>query len=491
MADIFISYAREDVESARRLAEALAGQGWSVWWDRQLAAGQHFERFIETQLKAARCIVVLWSRAAVESDWVQDEAAYARDRTRLVPARLEPVDPPFRFARLHTVDLADWRGEPAHAGFRRLVEDIAGLLAGPVKPGEGERRQAEEDAMRKAEEEQRRRSEAEARRQAEESQRAESQAKPPPRRTWIVVVVALVGAGAVAYGVLGPPAPRPAKAEPVAVEQKPPTPSAPGPAPAPTAAPPGETFKDCEVCPEMVVVPAGKFKMGSPEGEAERTSDEGPQHQVTVKPFAIGRYEVTFEEWDACVAGGGCDAYRPADAGGGRGRRPVIHVDWNDAQAYVAWLSKKTGKPYRLLTEAEWEYAARAGTTTPFHFGVTITPDQANYNGTSTYGSGPKGVYRRKTVPVGSFPANDFGLYDMHGNVWEWVEDVWHDSYNGAPADGSAWTDGEGLESSRYRVGRGGSWVNGPGFLRSADRLSYDPVIRGDYQGFRVARTLD
>jgi formylglycine-generating enzyme required for sulfatase activity len=440
MADIFISYAREDVESARRLAEALAGQGWSVWWDRQLSAGQHFERFIETQLKAARCVVVLWSRAAVESDWVQDEAAYARDRTRLVPARLEPVDLPFRFARLHTVDLADWRGEPAHAGFRRLVEDISGLLAAPARPGEEERLKAEQEAhkadetAKAAEEEERERQwraqrSAEIKRQAEEEEesRRAKEAKGPARRRFVIglVLVALAGAGAVAYGVLGPsdrepPAPRPTEEKPAAVEQKPSTPPVPAPAPAPTALPAGKTFRDCDVCPEMVVVPAGKFKMGSPAGEEGRSDDEGPRHPVEIaKAFAVGRYEVTFAEWDACVAGGGCNGHQPADEGWGRGRRPVINVSWNDAKSYVTWLSKKTGKPYRLLSEAEWEYAARAGTTSPFHFGATITPDQANYDGTYTYGAGPKGVYRRKTVPVGSFPANDFGLSDMHGNVWE------------------------------------------------------------------------
>ena len=167
------------------------------------------------------------------------------------------------------------------------------------------------------------------------------------------------------------------------------------------------------------------------------------------------------------MAGGGCDGHRPGDRGWGRGQRPVIHVSWKDARSYVGWLSRKTGKQYRLLSEAEWEYSARAGTTGPFHFGSTISTDQANYDGRYTYGSGRVGVYRRKTVPVGSFPANGFGLHDMHGNVWEWVEDCWHDSYSGAPSDGSAWTTGG--ECSK-RVLRGGPGTSVPRFLRSAYR---------------------
>ena len=153
------------------------------------------------------------------------------------------------------------------------------------------------------------------------------------------------------------------------------------------------------------------------------------------RPFAVGKFEVTFAEWDACLSGGGC-SHRPGDAGWGRGKRPVINVSWNDAKAYVAWLSRQTGRAYRLLSEAEWEYAARAGTTTPFSTGRTITSDQANFN------SNRIGQYRQQTVPVGLFSANGFGLHDMHGNVAEWVEDCWHENYVGAPVDGSARTSG-------------------------------------------------
>ena len=251
---------------------------------------------------------------------------------------------------------------------------------------------------------------------------------------------------------------------------------------------PGRVFRDCDACPEMIVVPAGSFMMGSPSSEEGRGGDEGPVHRVTIPAaFAVGKYEVTFSEWEACVAGGGCDGHRPGDRGWGRGQRPVVHVSWEDTRSYVGWLSRKTGKQYRLLSEAEWEYSARAGTTGPFHFGDTISTDQANYNGNGTYGSGREGVDRRKTVPVGSFPANGFGLHDMHGNVWEWVEDCRHDSYLGAPSDGRAWTTGG--ECSK-RVLRGGSWGSGPRYLRSADRDRSSTGNRFNSVGFRVSRTL-
>ncbi|MBI1385813.1 MAG: SUMF1/EgtB/PvdO family nonheme iron enzyme [Rhizobiales bacterium] len=255
---------------------------------------------------------------------------------------------------------------------------------------------------------------------------------------------------------------------------------------------PGETFRDCPDCPLMVVVPAGSFMMGSPESEEGRNADEGPQRRVTLRqPFAVGKFEVTFAQWDACVAAKGCK-HKPSDENWGRGQRPVMNVSWDDIEnEYLPWLNRTLGLSgggaYRLLSEAEWEYAARGGTTTPFSFGATISTDQANYDGNYTYGSGRKGAYREKTVEVGSFPGNAFGLHDMHGNVWEWVEDPWHENYNGAPTDGSAWTkDGD----TSLRVVRGGSWNYLPGVLRSANRLRNGPDNRNSLFGFRVARSL-
>ena len=239
---------------------------------------------------------------------------------------------------------------------------------------------------------------------------------------------------------------------------------------------PGDTFRDCPGCPEMVVVPEGSFRMGSPESEKGRDDDEGPVRQVTIEyRFAVGVYEVTFEEWDACERDSGCGGYWPDDEGWGRGSRPVINVSWEDARAYVDWLSRKTGEAYRLLSEAEWEYVARAGTTGPYHFGRSLSPSQANY-----------GDDRGGTVSVGSYSANGFGLHDVHGNVWEWVEDCWNGSYYGVPSDGSAWTSGD----CSTRVLRGGSWSYDPGGLRAANRGGNDSGDRLNVSGFRVARTL-
>ena len=250
---------------------------------------------------------------------------------------------------------------------------------------------------------------------------------------------------------------------------------------------PGDVFRDCKSCPQMVVVPAGDYMMGSASSEEYRSDNESPRHRVTIsEPFAVGKYEVTFSQWDACVAEGGC-SHRPSDESWGRSERPVINVSWNDTKEYVKWLSGKTGNQYRLLSESEWEYVARAGTTGPFHYGRTISTDQANYDGDFVYGSGRKGVDRQKTVSVGSFPSNGYGLHDVHGNVWEWVEDCWHESYAGAPKDGRAWTTGG---SCGHRVLRGGSWNYLPRSLRAANRSGNRTGLRINWFGFRVARTL-
>ena len=243
----------------------------------------------------------------------------------------------------------------------------------------------------------------------------------------------------------------------------------------------GATFQDCTKgspdCPEMVVVPAGKFMMGSPQGKGK--DRERPQREVTIaKAFAVSKFEVTFAQWDACVSYGGC-AYRPKDQGWGRGNRPVINVSWEDAIRYVAWLSKMTGEPYRLLTEAEWEYAARAGSTTRFSWGDEIGKGNAvcSYCGSQWD--------NKQTAPVGSFKPNAFGLYDMHGNVYEWVEDCYGD-YKDAPKDGSAKL----AKDCSGRVVRGGGWGGGPGGLRSASRIDFRTVYRVNDFGFRVGRTL-
>ena len=251
---------------------------------------------------------------------------------------------------------------------------------------------------------------------------------------------------------------------------------------------PGGYFRDCPECPKMVVVPAGSFMMGSSSDEKGRRGTEGPQHRVTIAdPFAVGIYEVTFREWDACVTGGGCNGYRPGDEGWGRDNRPVMNVNWQDAQAYVRWLSQRTGKSYRLLSESEWEYVARAGTKGPFHAGATILTNQANYDGSYKYGPGRKGQSRSQTIPVGSFSWNPFGLLNVHGNVAEWTEDCWNRNYSGGPSDGRPWKKG----NCGKRVIRGGSWGSPPAFSRSAQRSTSKSERRSAYVGFRVARAVN
>jgi formylglycine-generating enzyme required for sulfatase activity len=244
---------------------------------------------------------------------------------------------------------------------------------------------------------------------------------------------------------------------------------------------PGDTFRECgKDCPEMIVVPPGEFIMGSAEFERGRANNEGPQHKVGIPDaFAVSVFDVTFEDWDACVAVAGCPSV--PDSGFGRGRRPVTNVTWDDAKQYVKWLARMTGRPYRLLTEAEWEYAARAGTTTTYWWGDEVGTANANCIGCGSQWD------NRETSPVGSFKPNAFGLYDVSGNAWQWVEDCWHANYNGAPTDGSAWLSGD----CNLRTDRGGSWVTkGDQNMRIAFRGNYPAASRNFSLGFRVARTL-
>jgi formylglycine-generating enzyme required for sulfatase activity len=264
---------------------------------------------------------------------------------------------------------------------------------------------------------------------------------------------------------------------------------------------PQANFRECAGagnCPEMIVIPSGSFVMGSTPAEQNRfdalpkrvgdndvqnheaggLSNEGPQHTVVIaKPFAVSKFDVTFAEWDACFSVGGCR--QKNDSYMGRGAKPAITVSWVDAQQYVAWLSKMTGRSYRLLTEAEWEYAARAGTTTAYYWGDEIGKGNANCMGC--------GNEAKQTSPVGSFPANRFGLYDMAGNVWQWVEDCYGANYDAAPTDGSASTG----QDCVYRVARGGSWNLEPEYVRSAIRFRFPSTYQAVNRGFRVARTLD
>lgn len=297
---------------------------------------------------------------------------------------------------------------------------------------------------------------------------------------------------------------RPTSPSPAPSPQRPPTPPVASPAPTPTPAPtpapsptpvndpprapappptseppkqaslkPGDTFRDCDGCVELVVVPAGSFPMGS-SGEFEN-----PIHTVKIdKQFAIGKHEVTFAEWDQCVEESGCK-HKADDREWGRGNRPVINISWNDAKEFVAWLSQKTGQTYRLPSEAEWEYAARGGVSTPYWWGRDIGVKQANCRDCKVDNA-------QQTLPVGSFKANPYGLHDTSGNAAEWVEDCWNDNYRGAPTNGKAWDTGQ----CRLRVLRGGAFDSQARYLRSQSRFRYDSDVRFSANGFRVLREI-
>lgn len=261
---------------------------------------------------------------------------------------------------------------------------------------------------------------------------------------------------------------------------------------------PGSTFKDCKTCPEMVVLPAGSFTMGAPDNEVGRQPDEGPLREVTfAAPFAVSRFHITVEEWavfaketNFVLKDGDTRPGRECVAGKPRypqtPRHPAVCIDFDDANAYIAWLARKSGQPYRMLNEAQWEYAARAGSTGPFPFPFDNEADYIIHSHANTYGD--EDGYSH-VAPVGSFPPNAFGMYDMHGNVHEWVADCLHDSYLGAPRDGGTWLEANNGDCT-WRHIRGNDWIEPPIFSRSANRNSRQPFVRGDWIGFRVVRPL-
>lgn len=240
---------------------------------------------------------------------------------------------------------------------------------------------------------------------------------------------------------------------------------------------------------EMVRIQPGLGQLGSPASEFKRARFENPMRQTQINyAFEVGKYEITFDDWGKCVSAGGCSGYMPKDGGWGKGKRPVINISFDDAQKYLTWLNAKTGKQYRLLSEAEWEYVARAGQQTPFgRGGAGIDAKYANFDGKAPYSSAEKGPYLRKTQPVGKYGANAFGVYDIYGNVYEWVQDCWNADHSGATGTGAARTDGD----CSYRVMKGGSWVTHGYQMRAAARVRYVTDYRYDDYGFRIARTLN
>jgi formylglycine-generating enzyme required for sulfatase activity len=477
MADVFISYSKTRGTEAAELAGELGDLGYNVWWDTRLLPTGSFGATIDHELNAARAVIVIWSPESVRSRWVRSEAEHGDRQDKLVNTHTPELDDPGSqipkpFGQTHSVGIDDIRAIVAALGVLNVPRSGGKGIPAPLVAPAASVADADDrlfDEVQKVNTV-----------EAYEYYLAEL----PEGRQKEVARFRLTMMGSSSEqsgkreGRYGPEGR--IKVDARIVHGAPDGWFKPGEGKS-------EWFKDHEAGPEMVVLPAGSFTMGSPPSEQGRSDAEGPQHPVTFpRPFAVGRFAVAFDEWEACVKDGGCNGYRPSDQGWARGRQPVINVSWRDAKAYVAWLSEKTGKAYRLLSEAEREYVTRAGTTTPFWWGRSIATSQANYRGSFTYGGGPEGEYRGRTLPVDSFEPNPWGLFQVHGNVWEWVEDCWNENYNGAPDDDSAWTGGD----CTFRVARGGSWGYDPQNLRSACRFRRFSVNRGVDFGFRVGRTL-
>jgi formylglycine-generating enzyme required for sulfatase activity len=499
---LFVSHVSEDLASAMQIVEELERRGVRCWIaPRDVRPGEPFDDEIANAIEDSRAMLLIFSERCNASEYIRREVTVAGESHKVViPFRIENVEPKrglrVRLSDLHWLD-----------GFTSREQAIDELVR--TFPAAKERAVAEAAA----EQARRERGPPVIAKYGADALRERADEKPSKGRSealsvWPLQRIAIVAVSLIGLAVLGAIGVWLVRSllTPVSVAQGPaggtpaPTPVLPAPVPiAPTqitvtalslereqALKPKDTFKECSTCPEMVVAPAGTFTMGSPASEPKRASEEGPQHTVTfARNFAVGRFELTFDQWEACVADGGCNGYKPDSQGWGRDLRPVINISWDDAKSYAAWLTKKTGKSYRLLSEAEREYVTRAGTTTPFWWGNSISTSQANYNG-APYWGGAKGEYRGRTVPVDSFEPNPWGLYQVHGNVYEWTEDCWHVNYQGAPADGSFWTGGD----CSSHVIRGGSWDYDAEYLRSASRLGYAIDTRADWLGFRVGRTL-
>jgi formylglycine-generating enzyme required for sulfatase activity len=481
MSDIFISYKREEQATARKLADALEKEGWSVWWDPKLRAGEHFDDVIEKALNEAKCVIVMWSNLSVNSEYIKAEATEALEQKKLVPVKIENVNLPFRFKRVQTPSLINWDGSRDSPDFRKFVGDISAILSDSSKIIPDHTKQAEEERLR---EQERQRSEEEVRRKTDEADRKRiEQEVPSPWRTYGPVAAAVAVLLILFSFVFWSPKPQEAPIK-EAEGQKEPIKEAPTNEIVPAAPEIIRVFRDHlktgREGPEMVVIPAGSFRMGDLQGDGSK--DELPVRTVRIEQrFAIGRYEVTFEEYEQFATA--TKHQLPDDRRWGRGRQPVINVSWQDAVNYTKWLSEQAGKRYRLPSEAEWEYAARGGKEAAYWWGKHLLQGMANCNGCGSQWDG------KQTAPVGSFKPNPFGLNDTAGNVWEWVEDCWHDNYNSAPADSSAWKEAGGGYCAR-RVIRGGSWIT-PGNLRSSVRYSF-PASNLTYDvGFRLARDLD
>lgn len=523
--DIFISYARSDRERVRVLADLLARQGFSVWWDAEIVPGEPFDKAIKRALDGAKVVVAVWSTSSVDSDWVLAEADEGRRRKVLVPALIDAIEIPLGFRRTQAADLVGWTGDPGNAELKKLLGKIAALL----HPGDMAPDTAQGGATAASP----------ARWRARLRRR-------PAILAMATLTVLLLAAGAYIAKIRYDDrhfAALIASAETATTEKKfaeaerrldeaaklrpddqgllrararwseelrrhraePATPQI------------VLAVRDCPECPELVEIPAGSFTMGSPESEKWRYDLEGPQRLIRFeRPFHLGRFEVTVGQFRHFVQRSG---HKPTPACavfkfGGRGwdpekpdlytnwekpdfpindNHPVVCVSWFDAKAYADWLSRLTGKAYRLPSEAEWEYAARGGTAGPYYWqgGEAEICQHANVADSTTRGRLPSTWERSAcddqhafTAPVGRYKPNAFGLYDTLGNAWEWVADCLNRSYDGAPADGAPWRTGDCDE----RIMRGAAWISQVRDVRLANRGHNIAKVGFYATGFRVLR---
>lgn len=507
MPDVFVSYNREDLPLAQRVVDGLVAEGINVWLDMELKAGENYDEITEERLRSAKAVVVLWSSRSVKSRWVRAEATIGQRKNTLVPVMIEECDRPVMFELIQTNDLSTWDGDRANPNWRKLVDVIRARITaagpGPLFAEGGVKKPTTKKGKAKA-----------APKQVVIRKEHMAKKKGPGMGAVLVTLLVLLlagfgglyawkpeqvgaliasfsdGASNVASNVASlrsagaetPSAPAlTATATPEALANAAPVDAAVEVAPEPhslpvTAAPPGltavalaSTFRECDACPLMASIPGGVFMMGAPVDELGAKPNETPQRKVAMAPFAISVTEVTFDEWDACVADSGCGKYTPDDKGLGRGKLPVTNVSWKDATAYAAWLTKKTNRPHRLPTEAEWEYAARAGTTTPFWWGAL--------NDATRSGAGSA------TQDVSALEANAFGLRGVTGNVREWTQDCYVNNFENAPLDGRS------VEAAKcaQRVTRGGAFSDTVEALRIAARTRNAPDARDRLTGFRIA----
>ncbi|WP_219988589.1 SUMF1/EgtB/PvdO family nonheme iron enzyme [Leucothrix pacifica] len=519
MHDIFLSYSSQDRDRLTTLVDALEAQGWTVFWDhRAIKVADDWHKVIGTAIQQCTCVIVAWSENSVASTWVREEALIAKDRGVLYPIFIDQVPIPFGFTLLQAADFTRWNGDTNHQEFIGLKEQLSiRLNLQPVvnlkpEPNPPLMPEPTPEAIptpklkivptKKTEPKPRSPKQSSAQPQPQKVSATGSNSKTSESNVKLlggVIALAAVGFGGYQLFSGGNNDARTSTAS----------------SPVTTAKPVAESVKQVvavaekpsaklpENMPKMVLIPAGSFMMGCRDDkESGCQDDEKPAHTVNIKKFYLAETEVTVAQFRAFVdeknykttaeQKGSCYSYdengKWGDVKGNSWKKlgfeqgdnhPVACVSHDDATAYVKWLSDKTGKAWRLPSEAEWEYAARAGTETNYSWGKNIGSNNANC------GANLCGDKFKYASPVASFSANEYGLFDMHGNVWEWVEDKWHKDYNGAPNDGSAWVSG----NSSSRVLRGGSWSRGPQGLRSAIRFDYTPDYRSNALGFRPAQS--